>query len=413
MTAVGPVFLAARADGEWEVVMAKQTIRDIAWAGKRAIVRVDFNVPLEGARITDDTRIRAAVPTIQALREAGAAVVLMSHLGRPKGQRNPKYTLAAVAKRLGELLGVAVPLQDDCVGPAVEAAARALGPGDVILLENLRFHPEEEANDPDFARQLAALGDVYVNDAFGTAHRAHASTAGIAHLLPAVAGLLMERELDALGRALGEPERPFVTILGGAKVSDKIGVIENLLGKVDVLIIGGGMANTFLSAQGNPIGKSLNEPDKAELARELLEQAQERHVTLALPIDVTVAPEMKAESPAHTVGITDVPDDEAIFDIGPETVAHYKTLIAGARTIVWNGPMGVFEIAPFALGTRAIAEAVADSGAFTIVGGGDSVAAIEDAGLADRISHVSTGGGASLEFLEGRELPGVAALKES
>ena len=392
--------------------MAKQTIRDIDWAGIRAIVRVDFNVPLEGARITDDTRIRAAVPTIQALREAGAAVVLMSHLGRPKGKRDAKYSLAAVARRLGELLGVAVPLQDDCVGPAVEAAARALGPGEMILLENLRFHPEEEANDPAFSRQLAALGDVYVNDAFGTAHRAHASTEGIAHLLPAVAGLLMERELDALGRALGEPERPFVTILGGAKVSDKIGVIENLLGKVDVLIIGGGMANTFLAAQGNPIGKSLNEPDKAELARKLLERASERHVTLALPIDVTVAPEMKAEVPAHTVGIADVPDDEAIFDIGPETVAHYKTLIAGARTIVWNGPMGVFEIAPFALGTRAIAEAVADSGAFTIVGGGDSVAAIEDAGLADRISHVSTGGGASLEFLEGRELPGIAALNE-
>jgi phosphoglycerate kinase len=397
----------------WEVVMAKQTIRDIDWAGKRAIVRVDFNVPLEGARITDDTRIRAAVPTIQALREAGAAVVLMSHLGRPKGKRDAKYSLAPVAARLGELLGVAVPLQPDCVGPAVEAAARALGPGDVLLLENLRFHPEEEANDPAFARQLAALGDLYVNDAFGTAHRAHASTEGIAHLLPAVAGLLMERELDALGRALGEPERPFVTILGGAKVSDKIGVIENLLGKVDALIIGGGMANTFLAAQGHPIGKSLNEPDKAALARELLERARERHVTLALPLDVTIAPEMKADAPIQTVGVADVPADQAIFDIGPETVAHYTTLIAGARTIVWNGPMGVFEIAPFALGTRAIAEAVADSGAFTIVGGGDSVAAIEGADLADRISHVSTGGGASLEFLEGRELPGVAALNES
>ncbi|HEY8597891.1 MAG TPA: phosphoglycerate kinase [Thermomicrobiales bacterium] len=393
--------------------MAKQTIRDIDWAGKRAIVRVDFNVPLEGARITDDTRIRAAVPTIQALREAGAAVVLMSHLGRPKGKRDAKYSLAPVAARLGELLGVAVPLQPDCVGPAVEAAARALGPGDVLLLENLRFHPEEEANDPAFARQLAALGDLYVNDAFGTAHRAHASTEGIAHLLPAVAGLLMERELDALGRALGEPERPFVTILGGAKVSDKIGVIENLLGKVDALIIGGGMANTFLAAQGHPIGKSLNEPDKAALARELLERARERHVTLALPLDVTIAPEMKADAPIQTVGVADVPADQAIFDIGPETVAHYTTLIAGARTIVWNGPMGVFEIAPFALGTRAIAEAVADSGAFTIVGGGDSVAAIEGADLADRISHVSTGGGASLEFLEGRELPGVAALNES
>lgn len=394
--------------------MVKQTIRDIDWSGNsmRAIVRVDFNVPLDGDQITDDTRIRAALPTIAALRETGAAVVLMSHLGRPKGRRDPKYSLAPVAARLGELLGVAVPLQPDCVGAEVEAAARALRPGDLILLENLRFHPEEEANDAGFARQLAALGDLYVNDAFGTAHRAHASTEGIAHHLPAVAGLLLERELDALGRALGEPERPFVTILGGAKVSDKIGVIENLLGKVDTLIIGGGMANTFLAAQGHPIGKSLNEPDKAELARELLDRARERGVTLALPLDLTIAPEMRADAPTRTVGLDDVPDDQAIFDIGPETVEHYKTLIKGARTIVWNGPMGVFEIAPFALGTRAIATAVADSGAFTIVGGGDSVAAIEEAGLADRISHVSTGGGASLEFLEGQALPGVEALND-
>ncbi len=393
--------------------MAKQTIRDVDWSGKRAIVRVDFNVPLDGDQIADDTRIRAALPTITALREAGAAIVLMSHLGRPKGQRDPKYSLAPVAARLGDLLGVAVPLQGDCVGPQVEAAARALGPGDVILLENLRFHPEEEANDPAFARQLAALGDLYVNDAFGTAHRAHASTEGIAHDLPAVAGLLMERELDALGRALGEPERPFVTILGGAKVSDKIGVIDNLLGRVDTLIIGGGMANTFLAAQGSPIGKSLNEPDKADLARDLLAQARERQVTLALPLDLTIAPEMSADAPHRTVSLADVPDDEAIFDIGPETVEHFKTLLKGARTIVWNGPMGVFELPQFALGTRAIAVAVADSGAFTIVGGGDSVAAIEEAGLADRISHVSTGGGASLEFLEGRELPGVAALNDA
>jgi phosphoglycerate kinase len=392
--------------------MAKQTIRDVNWQGKRAIVRVDFNVPLEGAQITDDTRIRAAVPTIQALREAGAPVVLMSHLGRPKGKRDPKYSLAPVAARLGELLGVEVPLQPDCVGAGVEAAARALRPGDVILLENLRFHPEEEANDADFARQLAALGDVYVNDAFGTAHRAHASTEGITHYLPSVAGLLMERELDALGRALGEPEHPFVTILGGAKVSDKIGVIENLLGKVDALLIGGGMANTFLAAQGHPIGKSLNEPDKADLARELLARAQERHVTLALPLDVVIAPQMTEDAPRRIVGIDDVPDDEAIFDIGPQTIEHYQMLLKNARTVVWNGPMGVFEIPPFAAGTRAVAEAVASSGAFTVVGGGDSVAAIEDAGLADRISHVSTGGGASLEFLEGRELPGVAALND-
>ena len=392
----------------------KQTIRDVDVANKRVLVRVDFNVPLDkgtGA-VADDTRIRAALPTIAYLRERGARVILASHLGRPDGKVVEGLRLRPVAERLSELLHAPVQTVPDCIGPEVQAAVEALQPGGVLMLENVRFHAEEEANDAGFAKQLAALADVYVNDAFGTAHRAHASTEGIAHLLPAVAGLLMERELDALGRALGEPERPFVTILGGAKVSDKIGVIENLLGKVDVLIIGGGMANTFLAAQGSPIGKSLNEPDKAELARELLARAQERHVTLALPIDVTVAPEMKAESPAHTVGIADVPDDEAIFDIGPETVAHYKSLIAGARTIVWNGPMGVFEIAPFALGTRAIAEAVAGSGAFTIVGGGDSVAAIEEAGLAERISHVSTGGGASLEFLEGRELPGVAALNE-
>jgi phosphoglycerate kinase len=392
--------------------LGKRTIRDVDWTGKRVIVRADFNVPLDGDRITDDTRITAALPTIAALREAGAAVVLMSHLGRPKGKRDPKYSLAPVAKRLSELLKIDVPLLPDCVGPEVEAAVGKLGPGDVALLENLRFHADEEANDADFARQLAALGDVYVDDAFGSAHRAHASTEGITHNLPAVAGLLMERELSALGRALGDPERPFVTILGGAKVSDKIGVIEHLLDKVDALIIGGGMANTFLAAQGHNVEKSLQEADKADLARQLLERARERGVTLALPTDVVVAPEMTAESPHRTVAADAVPADQAIFDIGPETVARYAAIIAGARTIVWNGPMGVFEVAPFAAGTRAVAQAVADSGAFSIVGGGDSVAAIEESGLADRISHVSTGGGASLEFLEGKELPGVAALDE-
>jgi phosphoglycerate kinase len=392
--------------------MDKQTIRDIDWRGKRAIVRVDFNVPLDGDQITDDTRIRAALPTIQALRDGGAAVVLMSHLGRPKGQVNAKYSLAPAAARLSELLGVAAPLQPDCIGPKVAASVQALKPGDVTLLENLRFHPEEEANDPSFARQLAALGDVYVDDAFGSAHRAHASTEGITHDLPAVAGLLMERELAALSRALDNPAHPFVTILGGAKVSDKIGVIQNLLSKVDALLIGGGMANTFLAAQGRPIGKSLNELDKADLARDLLDQARQRNVTLALPTDVVIALQMNADAPRRTVGVDAVPDDQAIFDIGPETIAAYKDLLNGAQTIVWNGPMGVFEVAPFAAGTRAIAEAVAASDAFSIVGGGDSVAAIEEAGLADRISHVSTGGGASLEFLEGRTLPGVAALDD-
>ena len=393
--------------------MAKQTIRDVAWEGKRALVRVDFNVPLDGARIADDTRIRAALPTIEALREGGASVVLMSHLGRPKGRVDPRYSLAPVARHLSELLGTEVALLPDCVGPEVEAAVRRLRPGQVVTLENLRFHPEEEANDPAFARGLAALGDVYGNAAVGTARRAHGSTEGVAHLLPAVVGLLMERELAALGRALGQAERPFVTILGGAKVSDKIGVIENLLAKVDALLIGGGMANTFLAAQGHPIGKSLAEPEKAELARDLLRRAADRNVTLALPVDVVVAPEMSAEAPRRTVGIDEVPADEAIFDIGPRTIARYRELLADPKTVVWNGPMGVFEVAPFAAGTRAIAEAVAGSGAFTVVGGGDSVAALEEAGLADRISHVSTGGGASLEFLEGRELPGVAALQDT
>ncbi|HET8632227.1 MAG TPA: phosphoglycerate kinase [Thermomicrobiales bacterium] len=392
--------------------MAKQTIRDVDLRGKRALVRVDFNVPLEDGRITDDTRIRAAVPTIQALRDAGASVVLMSHLGRPKGKRDPRYSLAPAARRLGELLGTDVPLLPDCVGPEVEAAVRRLQPGDVVLLENLRFHPEEEKNDPGFARQLSALGDVYVDDAFGSAHRAHASTEGVAHDLPAVAGLLMERELDALGRALEHPEHPFVTILGGAKVSDKIGVIENLLTKVDTLIIGGGMANTFLAAQGHPIGNSLAEPDKADLAADLLQRAATRGVTLALPGDVVVAPELSADAPRQVVGADAVPADQAIYDIGPQTIAHYKELLQGAKTVVWNGPMGVFEVAPFAAGTKAVAEAVAGCDAFTIVGGGDSVAALEQLGLADRISHVSTGGGAALEFLEGRELPGVAALDE-
>ena len=392
--------------------MAKQTIRDVDVRGKRALVRVDFNVPLEGDRITDDTRITAALPTIEALRGAGASVVLMSHLGRPKGKPDPRYSLAPVARHLGELLGASVPLLPDCVGPEVERFVQGLKPGDVALLENLRFHAEEEANDRDFARQLAALGDIYVNDAFGTAHRAHASTEGVARHLPAVAGLLMERELDALGRALERPERPFVTILGGAKVSDKIGVIENLLGRVDALLIGGGMANTFLAAQGHPIGKSLAEPDKADLAADLLRRAEGRNVTLALPIDVVVAPALTEEAPRRTVDATAVPDDQAIYDIGPRTVERYRGLLDGAKTVVWNGPMGVFEIAPFAAGTRAIAEAVATCGAFTIVGGGDSVAALEQLALAHRISHVSTGGGATLELLEGRELPGVAALNE-
>jgi phosphoglycerate kinase len=390
-----------------------RTLDDLDVQGKRVLVRVDYNVPLdEHGRITDDTRIRATLPTIRALLDRGAAVVLMSHLGRPRGKPNPSMSLRPVAARLSELLGRPVKMLDDCVGPAVEAAVKALAPGEVALLENLRFHGEEEANDPAFARQLAALGDVYVNDAFGAAHRAHASTEGVARLLPSAAGLLMQREVEALSRVLHQPEPPVVIILGGAKISDKIGVIRNLLGRANAILIGGGMANTFLKAQGREIGRSLVEPDKVAEARQLLDEAAARGVTLALPVDVVVAPQVSADAPRRTVPVDQVGADDLILDIGPRTVEAFRAHIAGAKTIVWNGPAGVFEVEPFAAGTRAIARAVADSGAFSLVGGGDSVAAIEQAGLADRISHVSTGGGAALEFLEGQALPGVKVLEE-
>lgn len=392
--------------------MSKMSVRDLNVKSKRALVRVDFNVPLDGERVTDDTRITAALPTIQYLQQAGAAVVLMSHLGRPKGQVNAKYSLAPAARRLSELLGQPVALLPDCVGPEVEESVRQLEPGDVALLENLRFHPEEEANDAAFARKLSALGDVYINDAFGAAHRAHASTEGVTQYLPAAAGLLMERELKALGRALSAPERPFVTILGGAKVSDKIAAIENLLDKLDTLIIGGGMANTFLAATGHPVGKSLVEPSLIPLARELLERGRTKGVTIALPTDVVVATDMSGHAPTQVVAVDAVPENTGIFDIGPATARHFSELIEPAKTVIWNGPMGVFEVAPFATGTRAVAMAVAACEGFTVVGGGDSVAAIEQLGLGGQMSHVSTGGGASLEFLEGRELPGVAALND-
>ena len=404
--------------------MAKLTVRDVDVAGKRVLVRVDFNVPLDaGGQITDDTRIRASLPTIQYLLDNGAAVILMSHLGRPKGGPDPKYSLAPTAARLQELLrsGATVRFVGDCTGAEVRQAAGELQPGEVLVLENVRFHAEEEANNPDFAGQLASIADIYVNDAFGSAHRAHASTEGVARHLPAYSGLLMEREISIMGKALEDPERPFVAILGGAKVSDKMGVIGNLLNKVDVLVIGGGMANTFLKAIGIPIGQSLVENDRVRDAEALVGRANLQNVRLMLPRDAIIAGELSATAQASTVDLHDLPPDIdqggwRILDIGPETAAEYGAAIREARTIVWNGPMGVFEIAAFAAGTLAVAQAVCDAtreGATSIVGGGDSVAAIEQMGLADCVTHVSTGGGASLEFLEGQTLPGVAALLDA
>jgi phosphoglycerate kinase len=399
--------------------MNKQTIRDVEWAGKRALVRVDFNVPQdESGAVTDDTRIRAALPTIRYLLEQGAnGVVLMSHLGRPKGKVNPKYSMRPVVERLFELLPEAheVRKTEAITGEAAEAAASALGPGMVLMLENTRFDPREEANDAAMAAELARLGDVFVNDAFGAAHRANASTEGVAHHLPAVAGLLLEKELEYIGGALESPKRPFVTIIGGAKISDKIGVIENLLGKVDALLIGGGMANTFLLAQGKELGDSLVERESAELAGQLIAKAEAAGVRLLLPTDAIVADAFSADAKTQTVGVDGVTAGWRVLDIGPETVRRYRDEIAGAALLIWNGPMGVFELDPFAGGTRAVAQAMADAaarGATTIVGGGDSVAAVEQAGLAEQMSHVSTGGGASLELLEGKTLPGVAALKD-
>jgi phosphoglycerate kinase len=390
--------------------MNKKTIRDISWAGKRALVRCDFNVPLDDQlQITDDIRIREALPTIKYLLEHGAAVVLCSHLGRPKGKVVESMRLTPVAKRLSELLGQPVIKLDDCIGEEVERAVKALKPGQVALLENLRFYAEEEKNDPEFARKLARLGDVYVNDAFGTAHRAHASTAGVAAYLPAVAGFLLEKEIAFLGQAVQNPKRPFVAILGGAKISDKIGVIKNLLTKADTLLIGGGMANTFLKAQGYEMGDSLVEEGSIPLAKELLAQAAGK---LVLPVDVVVADAFSAEANKKVVPVDQVTPGWRVLDIGPKTVALFAGKIKGAATVVWNGPMGVFEMAPFAEGTFAIAKALADSGATTIVGGGDSAAAVEQSGLAKKITHISTGGGASLEFLEGLELPGIAALND-
>ncbi|MCF8568188.1 phosphoglycerate kinase [Alicyclobacillus tolerans] len=392
--------------------MNKATVQDIVWVGKRALVRVDFNVPLDGTTITDDTRIRAAVPTIRFLMEQGAKVVLMSHLGRPKGERTEKYSLQPVAQHLSQLLNSPVAFATDCVGATAMAAVDKLQPGQVLLLENVRFYKEEEKNDPSFAKELAKLGDVFVNDAFGTAHRAHASTVGVAHLLPAAAGFLMEKEIAIMGKALEEPQRPFVAIIGGAKVSDKISVLENLLPKVDALLIGGGMANTFLAEQGFSMGKSLVERDAQETAGKLVQKAAELGKQLLLPDDLVVAEAFAEDAPHQVCAVTQVPSDGMALDIGPATIAKYQGAVRAAKTVLWNGPMGVFEMAPFAKGTVAIAQAMADVQGTTIVGGGDSVAAVEQAGLAEQMSHVSTGGGASLEFLEGKELPGVAALSD-
>ncbi len=389
--------------------MNKKTVRDVDLRGKRVLMRVDFNVPMQDVVVTDDKRIRAALPTIQYVLDQGASLILMSHLGRPKGGPDPEFSLKPAAEVLSKLLGRPVKMAPDCIGPEVEAMARALQPGEVLMLENVRFHKEEEKNDPEFARKLAALGEVYVNDAFGSAHRAHASTEGVAHYLPAVSGFLMEQELAYLSRATENPERPYVAILGGAKISDKIGVVENLLSKCDKLIIGGGMANTFLAAKGYNMAESLVEPDAIETARNILSRAGDK---VLLPVDAVVADRFDAEAASQVVDVDKVPAGWRVMDIGPKTVALFAEALKGARLVVWNGPMGVFEFPKFAEGTFALARLLAESGATTVIGGGDSASAVKKAGVAKQMSHVSTGGGASLEFLEGKVLPGVAALND-
>jgi phosphoglycerate kinase len=394
-------------------VASPRTITDLDLRGKKALIRVDFNVPIKNGAIQEDTRIKSSLPTIRYALEQGATVILMSHLGRPKGKPNLEFTLKPVAEHLAKLLGRPVQFAEDCVGPQARAAIDKAGPGGVVLLENLRFHAEEEKNDPAFAQQLASLGDVYINDAFGSAHRAHASTEGIVSKITAsAAGLLMADEIAHLGKVLESPERPFVAILGGAKVSDKLEVIENLIPRVDALLIGGAMAYTFLKARGVAVGKSLVEADLLDTARDVERRASERGLRLELPVDHVVAPKLEAGAPAETLKV----GDEAIgdrmgLDIGPETIKTYREVLAGAKTVIWNGPMGVFEIDAFANGTIEVAKAVADVKGTTVIGGGDSIAAVGKAGVTDRITHISTGGGASLEFLGGRTLPGVEALK--
>jgi len=387
----------------------KKTIRDIDVKGKRVIVRVDFNVPVKDGVVGDDTRIRAALPTLNYLLENGATLILCSHLGRPKGQPLPEFSLKPVADRLSELLEKPVAFAEDCIGPKAEEAAEALEPGDVLLLENTRYHAGETKNDPEMAKQLASLAEVFVNDAFGTAHRAHASNVGVADYLPAVAGFLLEKEIKYLGQAVADPEKPFVAILGGAKISDKIGVIKNLLTKADSILIGGGMANTFFKAQGYPVADSLVEDDALDTAKEILAEAGSK---FRLPVDVVIADKFEADAAHKTMSTGPIPDGWRILDIGPETTAHYAKVIKDSKTVVWNGPMGVFEFPEFAKGTLGIAQAAAESGAVTIVGGGESVAAVKQSGVADKITHISTGGGASLEMLEGKVLPGLAALQD-
>ena len=391
----------------------KRTVRDLDPKGKRVLVRVDFNVPLDKGAVADDTRIRAALPTIRLLQARGGALALVSHLGRPKG-RDAKLSLAPVAKRLGELLGREVPLMPDAVGQEIARRVRALEPGDLVLLENVRFHREEEENDPAFARALATGFDAYVNDAFGTAHRAHASTEGIARILPAYAGLLLEKELTALGGILEHPAKPFLAIIGGAKVSTKMDVLRSLVPRVDALAIGGGMANTFLLAAGHGVGRSLVEPEKETEARRVTDEVEGNGKTLLIPVDVVCAPspDKDGAAAAGVFGVDDVPSGQAIVDVGPRTLERYAGVIGRAKTIFWNGPLGVFEVPAFANGTRRVAELLASSGAVTVVGGGESVQAVEEAGLAEKMTHVSTGGGASLELIEGKTLPGVAAIPD-
>ena len=390
----------------------KKSLEDVDVQGKRVLVRCDFNVPLKDGVITNDKRIVSSLPTIQYLLDHGAKVILCSHLGRPKGEVKAEFSLAPVAKRLSQLLGREVKMASDVVGPNAKALAQSLKEGEVLLLENVRFHKEETKNDPDFAKELASLAELYVNDAFGTAHRAHASTAGVADYLPAVCGYLIQREINVMGKALTEPARPFVAILGGAKVSDKIGVIQNLLEKVDTLIVGGGMAYTFLKAKGIAIGASLCEEDKVDLAAQLMEKAAARRVQLLLPVDHKVGDKFDAQCQVQTTQDAAIPEGFMGMDIGPKTVELFSQAIQGAGTVIWNGPMGVFEFPAFAEGTLQVAKAVADSGAISIIGGGDSASAVVNLGFEDRMTHISTGGGASLEFLEGLDLPGIACLDD-